>query len=404
MKVWRKQTVRYVNKKNGKKATKDDPLAVKQLIESKRYYGTLNTSDGKRKQIPLTEDADASLTLLQNLQREADKDKALGITPTDRKKEEPLKTWIERYNAYLNTLNRNPHHVETVIKRATLIFGQSKITTIAAIEPDKLLATIAKWRKNGKPEPSKNGKRVVPSLETCNHYLRSAKAVTRWLWRQRIIADDPLRGLQSFNSDVERAKVRRAMSDVELQTLVTQTRQFKTYGGKRWRLTGNQRALLYLLAASTGLRASELASLKRSAINIPAATITIQAKAAKNKRADTLPLRGNVLTLLKSYLESLSNDAYLFPGTWADERKGAELFKRDCKLAGITTINADNESLDFHALRTSFITSLARSGVHPSVAQRLARHSTITLTMNTYTKIGTDELLREAVERLPDIK
>jgi integrase len=41
--------------------------------------------------------------------------------------------------------------------------------------------------------------------------------------------------------------------------------------------------------------------------------------------------------------------------------------------------------VDFHALRHTFITSLAAAGVHPKTAQMLARHSTITLTMDRYT-------------------
>jgi hypothetical protein len=39
---------------------------------------------------------------------------------------------------------------------------------------------------------------------------------------------------------------------------------------------------------------------------------------------------------------------------------------------------------DFHALRHIFITNLANGGVHPSVAQSLARQSTITRTMDRY--------------------
>lgn len=93
---------------------------------------------------------------------------------------------------------------------------------------------------------------------------------------------------------------------------------------------------------------------------------------------------------------------HVWPGTWADEDMGGVLFKRDAKRAGLVIENDDGETIDFHALRTSFITGLARSGVHPALAQRLARHSTITLTMNTYTKLDDDDL-REAVNKLPPI-
>jgi len=57
---------------------------------------------------------------------------------------------------------------------------------------------------------------------------------------------------------------------------------------------------------------------------------------------------------------------------------------------------------DFHALRHTFITNLANSGVHPKVAQALARHSTITLTMDRYTHTVVGEQTA-ALAALPDL-
>jgi integrase len=73
---------------------------------------------------------------------------------------------------------------------------------------------------------------------------------------------------------------------------------------------------------------------------------------------------------------------------------------RDCKRAGIATVDASGKVIDFHALRHTFVTSLAKAGVHPSKAQRLARHSTIALTMNVYTSLDVDDL-RDALNTLP---
>jgi hypothetical protein len=56
--------------------------------------------------------------------------------------------------------------------------------------------------------------------------------------------------------------------------------------------------------------------------------------------------------------------------------------------------------VDFHALRHTFITNLARAGVHPRNAQALARHSTIDLTMNAYTHVDMADLASD-VESLP---
>ena len=57
---------------------------------------------------------------------------------------------------------------------------------------------------------------------------------------------------------------------------------------------------------------------------------------------------------------------------------------------------------DFHALRKTFITNLSRAGVVPKMAQSLARHSDINLTMNTYTMLGVYDQA-SAVEALPPI-
>lgn len=43
---------------------------------------------------------------------------------------------------------------------------------------------------------------------------------------------------------------------------------------------------------------------------------------------------------------------------------------------------------DFHSLRHFFITSLERAGVSPKMAQTLARHSDIRLTLGIYTHVG----------------
>jgi hypothetical protein len=43
---------------------------------------------------------------------------------------------------------------------------------------------------------------------------------------------------------------------------------------------------------------------------------------------------------------------------------------------------------DFHSLRHRFVTELVRAGVAPKDAKELARHSTITLTMDRYAHVG----------------
>jgi integrase len=55
---------------------------------------------------------------------------------------------------------------------------------------------------------------------------------------------------------------------------------------------------------------------------------------------------------------------------------------------------------DFHSLRHYFITSLERLGASPKMAQVLARHSDIRLTLGVYTHVGLHDQTA-AIEALP---
>ena len=80
----------------------------------------------------------------------------------------------------------------------------------------------------------------------------------------------------------------------------------------------------------------------------------------------------------------------------------ARMIQADLEAAGIPYCDAAGRYADFHSLRHTFITNLVRGGVHPAVAQTLARHSTITLTMNRYTHIMHSQQVA-ALAKLPDL-
>jgi len=56
--------------------------------------------------------------------------------------------------------------------------------------------------------------------------------------------------------------------------------------------------------------------------------------------------------------------------------------------AELAKIRRTDGALDFHALRHTFITNLIQGGANPRTAQTLARHSTITLTMDRYAHVA----------------
>jgi len=64
----------------------------------------------------------------------------------------------------------------------------------------------------------------------------------------------------------------------------------------------------------------------------------------------------------------------------------------------------DEGKFDFHAARTAYITFLLESGATVKEAQTLARHSTPTLTMNTYARTRDSRLIEvtEAIGKMLD--
>ena len=58
---------------------------------------------------------------------------------------------------------------------------------------------------------------------------------------------------------------------------------------------------------------------------------------------------------------------------------------------------------DFHCLRHTFITNLGKAKVSPKMAQTLARHSDIALTMRIYTHVDQEDQI-QAINSLPSLE
>ncbi len=161
------------------------------------------------------------------------------------------------------------------------------------------------------------------------------------------------------------------------------------------------RALWYETALLTGLRVGEIRALTWGDLDLDTLTprIRLRAETTKGGRADVLPIKRTLADKLRAARPARADaDGPVFATT--PTRK---TFRSDLKRAGIATRDDRGRTVDRHALRTTFVTWLSMSGVAPRTAQKLARHTSIDLTMKTYTD---DTLLpaSAAVEALPDLR
>jgi integrase len=182
---------------------------------------------------------------------------------------------------------------------------------------------------------------------------------------------------------------------------------------------GELRVLLYALAIGTGLRRGELRRLRWCDLDLQNGLLTVPAASAKSRREQAVDLHPRLVEALKSARrEDTDPLATVIPG---DCHPTTRTFHMDLVAAGIAkeqrislepnpkghtfkrrfdTRDATGRVIDFHALRTTFISWLNMTGAHPRTAQALARHANIETTMARYTDIRLVDL-RAAVERLP---
>lgn len=265
------------------------------------------------------------------------------------------------------------------------------------------------------------------SRQTSNHYFRSIQQFTLWLVKSKRLVENPLSEMRKLNTQLDRRHDRRALTDEEFARLIAAAES----GKPDQRIPGPDRAMLYILAASTGYRRSELASLTPSSFNLDAdpPTATVAASFSKRKRIDTQVLHPNLVERLRGWLaaKALPPNAILFsvsdkvPG--GVDRRTSEMMMNDLTAARAAWIaeaktdkekelreqsdflkykDSQNRFADFHANRHTFITNLSKANVSPKVAQELARHSDIRLTLGIYTHTNLEEKQR-AVQSLPSL-
>ena len=387
------------------------------------WYGKYKNADGIQVRVPLSSNKVASEQMLAELVRTVELGKAGLIDPFENHRKRPLREHLTDFRQHLESKGNSEPHVDLTVSRVTAALTGAGFRVLGDFNADK----VANWLK--KQRDNKDKKKRF-GVATSNHYLVAVKSFGNWLLKSERLERNPFVHLSRLNSKVDVRVKRRALDPEELTRLIDAA-QLST---KRFReLTGPDRAALYLVATMTGLRANELATLRRSAFDFTASppTVEVEAKNEKAGRGAVLPLHPILVTRLTAWIEGknelvdadeVSRIALLWPGTWAE--KAAKMVRQDladARAAWLKEVEADeeehtrrtksefltcksaaDESVDFHALRHSFITLLASSGVHPKLAQQLARHSTITLTMDRYSHCKLRDLTT-AVETLPSL-
>lgn len=221
------------------------------------------------------------------------------------------------------------------------------------------------------------------SLRTQGSYFTAIKSFTRWLVNLReALPRDPLAGIKRPNPERDRKRKRRYLLPEEWH----------------W-LSKTPNSVIYETAIATGLRASELRSITANSLQDD--HIYVDGRHTKNgDPAKQYVSRDLLERLAKSLpLEIPIRTADLFRQDLQAARELWLVTKPKKKPAGFLEPTHSHETLDFHALRHTCGAWLAIAGVSIKVIQSVMRHSTITLTLDTYGHLLPGEV-RDAAERL----
>ena len=396
------------------------------VCDSRHWYVRLkHPSTGEWLQWEAYSDKTASQALEVELLAKLERGDMNLTDPHEESRKKPLTAHVADFASYLEGKGNTFEHVERTAERCKRVFEQIKATVIGDVTPGRIETALAEFRRNGLPKKSDSKSKKKPQplgVSSSNHYFRALRSFFRWLVSDRRIAENPIVGLKlSRLTDADKRRRRRNLTNEEFTRLVTTTEKSEV---TLYELTGPDRAMLYQVAANTGLRASELASLTRTSLDLDSKTPTVRCLGAytKNGQEAVLPLRTELAKGLAKWMEGRPAEGPLWPGHWAqfnsakmirvDLAAGREAWRNEGKTheekqerersSFLKYADAAGRFADFHSLRHTFISNLAKAGVHPKNAQALARHSSIELTMNVYTHTVLTDLAND-LERLPAV-
>ena len=331
------------------------------------------TGDNKVRDISLgVSDKQVAQQKLNKLIQELEHESA-GLIPAKAEREaaqSPLLDLISEYVNELTVLGRSVDHLRHVNTRLRRLVRECRWTRLADVTP----ASFQSWRKE----------QVTKAPKTLNEYLATLSAFWTWLRKQSRVTVNPFELVERTDTRGKERVQRRALSDA-------QAIQLLQVAGK------NQ--LAYMLPLYAGLRRNEAKTLHWSDLVLGdnGGLLRLHAAVNKNRKEQSLPLHRDLAKALQQQKPAncKANDLVLVNGV-----PKMKEFRQDLKKAGISFLDERGHRMDYHALRTTFITRLSTMKVHPRLAMELARHSDMRLTMKTYTDAG-QLPLREVMDTLP---
>jgi integrase len=213
------------------------------------------------------------------------------------------------------------------MREAHLAFWLEELSpqTIADVTLSQVEAVVRKLLRSKTPKTAANTTEAL-------------RAVCLWSKQRGYMSENPLEFMTGF--DTTPKTIRRAMTIEEVKRLLESCRP--------------SRRLLYETALSSGLRAGELRALTVADLDAERCGLKLSAAWTKNRKDGFQPLPAVLVGRLTEHVKGKASSSPLLESV---PTHLARVLDKDFKLAKILK-SAPGGKLDFHALRTAYVTML----------------------------------------------
>ena len=347
---------------------------VKGKLKVDRCYTGRFKLSGDLKQtsvaLNVTDKQVAERMLAKIVEEEQKRRAGLAVSPEHSLNPELIEDNLLLFSDDLRSNGRGEKYIKDVTRFIRIVSEHQGWKTLSNINPKGFTS----WKSANSSKAPK----------TLNEYLNAFKTFLNWAVRLNVIPSNPLSEVEKAKTKGKEKRLRRALTQEELTRLVNTAPE--------------ERALVYLAAAYTGIRRSELEKITWADIHLDCEFphIKVNASISKNSEDDAIPLHQDLVTRLKAK-KSTSTDSHVF-----EVPSRMHSYKKDLKAADIPYKDENGRQADFHSLRHTFATMLHANGANQAVAMKAMRHSDPKLTAVTY---NDSNLLpvSNAVNQLPSV-
>lgn len=272
--------------------------------ESSRYYCDRIPGYPRKKRFPLTTDAETSVRMLKEMLEDAERGK-LGYLNRSLTKL-PLKDHLDKFKSDFQLgigIKRSKppsdEQIELVVARIRNVLDGCKLRYPVDLNPESP-AKVSKYLRNRLSLPEKHEDKL--SAQSCSFYLAAIRRFARWLAKKGTgVQSDLFDMMAGFDPRNHRVHPRREILPEKFDRLIETA---KASSKKVRGLTGPERSLLYLLAATTGYRASELAELVPESFRLDDAppTVGLPGRLTKNAQRALIPVHSALVEQLREFL------------------------------------------------------------------------------------------------------